>query len=212
MHITPYFIPPKNSRTSLYRWLKGFCNTSTYSREISKQSWVINFRTPCRCSWVQLGGLDWGFDGGFPILSKKIGWLRILYPFTEDLEFWPGLKWPKEWLSILGLIGEGAMRWNMWSIGTYQLLLRLDEEISRNLWKLDCRSNILEHESAKNKFLSPPKYRPFRPRGQRWILKPKTLSTSQVFLHLFFLCSLVRGHIWQILQKSLVIFKGPNEN
>ena len=47
MHITPCFIPPKNSRTSLYRWLKGLCNTSTYDRENSKQSCNTNFRTPC---------------------------------------------------------------------------------------------------------------------------------------------------------------------
>ena len=47
---------------------------------------------------------------------------------------------------------------------------------------------------------------------QKWILKRTTLSTSQVFLHLFFLCSLVRVCIWQILWKNLVIVKGTNQN
>ena len=41
-------MPPKNCQASLNRWLKGFCNTSSYDGEISKQSNHTNFGTPCR--------------------------------------------------------------------------------------------------------------------------------------------------------------------
>ena len=73
MHITPYFIPPKNSRTSLYRRLKGFCNTSTYRREISKQSWVMNFRTPCSFSFLSSRTMH------TPFITTSVSGLLVIY-------------------------------------------------------------------------------------------------------------------------------------
>ena len=42
------FHTPKKSPTLLVGWLKGYCYTATFDRDIPNQSWVTNFRTPCR--------------------------------------------------------------------------------------------------------------------------------------------------------------------
>ena len=44
-------IPQKNSHTLLDMWFKGFCHWAMYHRDISDQSWVTNFRTPCSYSY-----------------------------------------------------------------------------------------------------------------------------------------------------------------
>ena len=147
MHITPCFMPPKNSRTSLYRWLKGLCNTSTYDQENSKQSCNTNFRTPCRWHLNHPKILScWFLREKYPFEYRGRAFItRLQHLPMPVIAAMDGPALGKRLLPVLQVSFPRSWCWTSVyrlvptnKINQILLLSPLQAEVSRWLWRATC--------------------------------------------------------------------------